>query len=135
MSFEIEVQQLIYTALAADSALQALGAEVYDNVPQGAAYPYVAIGEDLHTEWDTVTSLGTDCSVTVHTWSRAYGRKETKQMQAAIYNALHRKESSFTVPGCNVVLCDFVNSQSFVDSDEKTRHGVQTFRIIIEKGV
>lgn len=135
MSFELEVQQLIYDVLAADSALQSLGAPVYDNVKQGSAYPYVAIGEDLHNEWDTFTSIGSDCSVSVHTWSRQRGRRQIKQMQGAIYNALHRKESTFTVTGYNVVLCDFVNSQSFLDSDGLTRHGVQTFRIIIETGV
>ena len=135
MAFELIVQGLVYNTLAANSALQALGAEVYDNVPQNTVYPYVAVGEDLHNEWDTDTSLGTDCIITVHTWSRYRGRTETKRIQGAIYDALHRKESSFTISGYNVVLCDFVNSQSFLDSDGLTRHGVQTFRIIIERGL
>jgi hypothetical protein len=133
MSFELIVQEMIYDRLSADLALQSLGAPVYDGVPQSTPYPYVTIGEDLHVEWDTDTSLGTDCSLSIHTWSRHRGRRETKQMQAAIYDSLHRAELVYS--GYNVVLCDFVNSQSFLDSDGLTRHGVQTFRIITEKEV
>jgi len=130
MSYEIAVQTAVFGALTGRAELIAL-VDVYDSVPQDAAFPYVTIGEDNHNEWDTDTTIGSDCSITIHTWSRARGRKETKQIQAEIYAALHRAELTHT--GYKFDSCDWESSQSFTDADGLTRHGVQTFRIILER--
>lgn len=131
MSFEIVIQAAITAALKADGTLTAMVTGVFDNVPQGTDYPYVTIGEDNHNEWDTNTTLGSDCTITIHTWSQHRGRQETKEIQGAIYDALHHAE--LTYPGYSFILTDFVSSQSFVDADGMTRHGVQTFRVLIER--
>lgn len=131
MSFETALQTAIYTRLNAQ-----LSYDVYDNAPQvsdsSTGFPYVTIGEDTVNEWDTDGFLGADCTVMVHTWSRYRGRKETKEMQGAIYDALHRQESSLAFTGFRFVGCDFQTSQSFLDADGLTRHGVMTFRVIME---
>lgn len=137
MSFEIDVQTVIYTTLANDAPLTALVTGVYDNVPQandagsGSAFPYVTIGEDVHTDWSTDTESGDDVTITIHTWSRERGRKEAKQIQGAVYDALHRAELVFT--NYKFVACDWLQSESFMDTDGLTRHGVQTFRIILDQ--
>lgn len=132
MSFETAIQDVILSTLRADAALLALVSGVYDSVPQkGTEYPYVTIGEDNHNEWDTDTTLGSDCTITIHTWSRHRGRGETKQIQGTIYDALHRAE--LTVDGYRIHTIDLQNSQSFTDADGLTRHGVQTFRVLIER--
>lgn len=110
---------------------------VYDNVPQpddggaGAAFPYLVIGEGTFNEWDTDTEVGTDASIVIHSWSRYLGRKETQQIQAAIYAALHR--ATLLIAGYAFVACDWVSSDTFVDADGLTRHGVQTFRILLDE--
>lgn len=127
MGIELAILDAVEAKLEANPTLTG---KVFDNVPQGTAYPYVTIGELLANEWDTVDDTGMDCNLTIHTWSRYRGRKQTFELQSAIYDALHR--AALSTPGYTVVLCDFVSSQSFVDADGLTRHGVQEFRIVIE---
>jgi len=126
MSFETAVQTVIYTALSGN-----VTAPVFDAVPQQQAYPYVTIGDDNHVEWDTDTDSGATVSVTIHVWSQGRGRAETKRIQGLIYDILH--DAALTIAGFVIVSSYFESSVSFMDSDGKTRHGVQTFRIIIEK--
>jgi hypothetical protein len=131
MSFETVAQTVIFNALDGNAPLNAIVSGVYDAVPQVEIFPYVTIGEDSINEWDTFDNVGANASITVHTWSRARGRKETKQIQGLIYDALHRQE--FSSAGYDVVAVDFEASQSFMDADGLTRHGVSTFRIFIGK--
>ena len=120
-----ELQKAIYTKLDA-----ALSVPVYDDVPQGASYPYVVIGEDATIEWDTDTEIGSESTLTIHTWSRAAGRKQTKELQEAIYTALHR--TALVVTGVDVITCTHEFSESFMDPDGETRHGVSRYRVLIE---
>ncbi len=132
MSAENEIQKTIYTVLDA-----ALSVDVYDKAPQGtdsgdlSAFPYVTIGEDTINVWDTATESGFTATVMIHTWSRAEGRKETKDLQGLIYDALHKQTLSVT--GYHFIGSDFEQSTSFLDADGETRHGVQTFRILIDQ--
>jgi Protein of unknown function (DUF3168) len=139
MNFELVVQQAIFEILTADPDIIERNVSVYDEVPQPddsgdiINFPYVVVGDDQSAAWDTDTELGADITATIHTWSRYRGKKETKELQGLVYAALNRAESKFDIAGYKVVLCDFLTSQSFLDTDGKTRHGVQTFRILIEK--
>lgn len=136
VSLEWALQVGIWQVLDASQALKDR-ADIYDAVPQAddsgnaAAFPYVVIGEDIISEWDTDTETGGDATVAIHTWSRDNGRQEIKELQGIIYGLLHRRD--FDIPGYFNVGCDFVDSQSFLDSDGKTRHGIQTFRVLIDQ--
>lgn len=132
MSFGIAIQEAIYTALTA-----ALSVPVYDDVPQpddsGASddFPYVTIGEDVITYDDTDTEDIKQVSVTVHVWSRYSGRREVKQIQGQIYSALHRTDLSH--PGYNFITLTEQSATSERDPDGLTRHGVQTYNLLIER--
>lgn len=134
MGMETELQKAIYATLANDATLSSLVKGVYDYVPQPddagdpADFPYVTIGEDTLNAWDTDTTTGSDASTTVHTWSRYKGKKEVKAIQGAIYAALNR--ATLPITGYSFVTCDLLTSDSIVDSDGITQHGVQTFRIL-----
>jgi hypothetical protein len=131
-NLEHELQESVYTLLANDSQLNALITGVYDEAPQvTTAFPYVTLGDTIHNEFDTDTELGFDCSMTIHTWSRYRGRSETKLIQGAIYTALHR--ALLSVTGYNLITCEFRDSQSLVDPDGITRHGTQTFRLLLDE--
>lgn len=136
MSAELNLQTAIYDKLTNDSALMALITAVYDHVPQNAAseddsaFPYVVIGDDNVDAWDTDTETGFEFVITIHTWSRYRGRKETKQVQGAIYDALNRQ--SLTVTGFTVLDVLFLESESFLDADGITRHGISEFNIKME---
>lgn len=131
MSLSLAVQSAVYTKLDAS-----LTTPVYDNAPQQSdsakGFPYVTIGEDVINEWDTDTELGGNPVVTIHTWSRYRGRKETKEIQAEIYDALHRAED-LSYAGFAFITIDFLSAESFMDTDGLTRHGVSTFRVYIEE--
>ena len=137
MNFELLAQQAIYEKLLANNDIVARSIPVYDEVPEPCDsgslenFPYIVVGDDQSAAWDTDTELGADITATIHTWSRYAGKKETKELQGLVYGALNRAE--FTISGYHVVMCDFLTSQSFLDADGKTRHGVQTFRFVIEK--
>lgn len=132
MGHSSAIQAAVYNAL--DTALSI---PVYDKVPQAAdsgdstSFPYVSIGDDNLTEWDTYSEIGISASIVIHVWSRKKGRKETKDLQGSIYNALHH--ATLTVAGYDFVSCDFESSETMLDADGETIHGVSTFRIILDE--
>lgn len=128
MSFSLAIQAAVYQRL---TNYVPLTAPVYDDAPQGAAFPYITIGDDTLTEWDQDACLGAEATLTLHVWSRERGRKQTKQIQGLLYDALHRYP--LTVNGAHAVDCLWEMSESFLDPDGHTRHGVSRFRIILQK--
>jgi hypothetical protein len=136
-NFETVVQQAIYSKLAGDTPLNAVVTGIYDDYIQtidpgnSANYPFVSIGEDNHVTVDTDTELMNQVSITVHTWSRYRGRVETKQIQGLIYDALHR--AALTATGYKFITITQESSESQLDADGLTRHGIQTFNLLIEE--
>jgi hypothetical protein len=146
MSAESAIQKAIFDQLMADAPLKALLAKnvtdktkaaIYDAVPEpkdagsDLPFPYVTIGDDTMLDWDTDTSVGKEATITIHSWSRYRGRLQVKDIQGAIYDALHL--SQLIVDGYDTVLCLSEYSESILDPDGLTRHGVQRFRLIIDK--
>lgn len=125
------LQQAIYSRLAGFAALVALvGARVYDRVPPSTAFPYVVIGDDTAVPFDTHSSVGARHTVTIHVWSRDGGRDETKRIQQAIYDALHR--NALVVAGAETVNCEWEFSESFLEQDGLTRHGVMRLAVVLD---
>ncbi len=109
----------------------ALSVPVYDAVPDNEPYPYVVIGNATQNEWDTDADIGYEITLQVHAWSDYRGMDELKTLQAAIHGALHRAELSVT--GYNVITAEVEQSQSMLDGDGVTRHGVQQLRIFAQR--
>nr|BDD44159.1 hypothetical protein 26 [bacterium] len=135
MSAGDEVQKALFNRLSNFTDLTDIIKGVYDNVTQpinpgdDSLFPYVVVGDDAITEWDTDAELGFTVAITLHTWSRARGRLQTKEIQKQIYNALHRHD--LAVNGLHTVGLDFESDQSFIDADGLTRHGVSTYRLTL----
>lgn len=131
--FEDDLQAKIYDILSAG-----LSYPVYDDVPYlpegmpAENFPYVVIGDDTAIPFDNDTNVGVDSTLTIHVWSRARGRKETKGIQGEIYALLNR--STITIATYTVVDALFEFSQTFVEGEDgATRHGVQRFRITVQR--
>jgi hypothetical protein len=120
-----EVQKAIFNKL--DTGLDI---PTYDHVPQGATLPYVTIGEDTATSWDTDDSTGSESTLTIHVWTREAGRRDVKVIMNDIYGLLHRQR--FAIDGSILVDCFWEFAETFMDPDGVTRHGVLRFRIIEE---
>ena len=132
LGFETTIQGAIIAKLKASTALvSAAAGGIYDSVPQNAAYPFVVVGEDRHTDESTDTGIRRRVRVQIDTWSRFRGREEVKNLQYLIELALNRATLSLT--GYEFIGMHFMSSDSFVDIDELTRHGVQEFEIIIKR--
>jgi hypothetical protein len=103
------------------------------NVPDNAAGVYVTIGNDTHIPWDTDGNTGWESTITIHSWDtttkRSYG--PVKQAMGYITGLLHRQ--TVILSGYNNVAIDEEFSETFIDSDGLTRHGVQRFRVLSRK--
>lgn len=132
MSFETALQSAIWARLNESSDLP----DLYENVPQkdgqiNANWPFVSIGDDTHTPWDTDDSVGSESTVTIHSWARYGGRAAVKAIQSVIYGLLHRHD--LAVAGFTAVTVEFEYSEVLEDPDGVTFHGVQRFRIYLER--
>ena len=126
------LQAAVKTRLDEFTALNDIVGPVLDHATQDEAFPYVVIGDDTHNPLDTHSTQGSDSTITIHTWSRYRGKKETKEIQREIYNALHRY--SLVVAGVDTVDCQFEFGESLLDEDGLTRHGIQRFRVLLDEG-
>jgi hypothetical protein len=127
MSFSNDIQKTIYDKLVSAS----LGVSVYGDPPKNATYPYVVVGDDSFAPFDTDTSTGFDAIATIHVWDNYSGYKRVKNIAGDIYEALSR--ANLSVTGYTVLDCMFDSSDYFLDTDGKTRHGVISFRLLIDE--
>lgn len=125
------VQAAIYERLSGSAELAGLVTGVYDHVPQGAAFPYVAVGGVSARPFDTQGSSGVEMSVALHVFSRAAGLRETHAILAALHEALH--EAQFGVEGHVLILCRAAGAEAFLSGDGMTRQGTARFHIIAER--
>ncbi len=127
---QFALQTTIYSTLSNDNTLTStLGAGVYDEVLEGASYPFVSLGEETSIDYGTKNEDGGETTINIHIWSQYKGAKETKQIMDRIHDLLH--DSSLTVTGFNLVNLRFEYSDILRDPDGVTRHGVMRFRAII----
>jgi|TARA_R100000149_G_scaffold29743_1_gene11423 hypothetical protein len=127
---QFALQSAIYSTLNSDSNLTStLGAGVFDDVTEGTDTPFVTIGEDTASEYDTKDLDGAETTINIDVWSEYKGSKECKQIMDRIHDLLH--DSNISVTGFNLVNLRFEFSDIIRDPDGVTRHGVMRFRAVI----
>lgn len=102
---------------------------VLDDVPQGQAFPYVVIGEDVTTPGPLIDIDSEEIDTTIHVWSRYAGKMEAKELMATVKAALH--DQPLAVDGQTLVLLRFAFETLFLEPDGLTRHGVLRFRALL----
>lgn len=148
MSYGTALQAAIFSALDGSSTLASALADhvdatlagkkgIYDhqlqvsNTGNDDRFPYISLGDDQYSAWDTDSDNGTDAEISIHCWSRYRGFKEILSIQGIIYSILHR--SSLSVTGNNFVMMDWIDDVKFIDSDGLTRHGISRYRVLMEE--
>jgi len=127
---QFALQTTIYSTLANDNTLTStLSAGVYDEVLEGASYPFVSLGEETAVDYSTKDTDGGETTINIHIWSQYKGAKETKQIMDRIHDLLH--DSNLSVTGFNLINLRYEFSDIMRDPDGVTRHGVMRFRAII----
>lgn len=135
MQAQIDVQQAIYNTLS-----NGLNVPVYDDVPQeltatDSGFPFVTIGDDTFNEGSTDTEGGFFATLTLHIWSRYAGFLETKQIQADIYALLNRQSISLQNNDYGIAGITFDSSNTVLDPDGLTRHGISRFQLYMAETI
>ena len=126
MSFQTLFEKTLVEALQADVPLSAAVIGIYAGVaPQAAdsgdsaAFPYLVIEDSDFLEYHDAGHTGWELLLTIMTHSRSPGRKETKDIQGLLFDALHRQQASLTVVGYSILFIDLVSSgvEEFTDAD------------------
>jgi hypothetical protein len=126
------LQQSIYATLTTDAAVLALlgGPRIYDDVPQGAAFPYLTIGQSTLRDWSTGSEEGHEHTLTLHVWSREKGRKQTHAIIAALREALH--DRALTLDGHRLINLRHELSEARREPDGDTYRGIVRYRAVTE---
>jgi hypothetical protein len=127
------VQEAVYNALSASTELQGLiGSPVrlYDHVPPGVAFPYVAFGPVTAQPYDTKTETGIEQIVTLNVWSRYRGGKEAKDILQVAYDALHR--ANLSVSGEVFLSCEFHSADITGLDDGLTTHAAARYTVVTQ---
>jgi len=128
------LQQAVFAALVASDSIKDVVDDpprVFDQVPRGARFPYIVIGEDKQSDWSTATDRGSEHLFTVHVWSRAPGAKEARVAAEAVAAALDG--AALTVSGFNLVNLRWQQSDTTRENDGETIHAQLRFRAVLEK--
>jgi hypothetical protein len=126
------LQKGIYQKLAADTTLTELmgGVHIYDDVPQGTAYPYLTLGQSVVRDWSTATEKGQEHVLTLHVWSSAAGRKQAKQIIQAIDEALH--DVDLVLEDHSLVNLRFEFADARREPSGEVYHGIIRYRAVTE---
>lgn len=127
-----DLQQAVHATLAADAAMLALlgDTRVYDDVPRGAAFPYVTLAAFTARDWATGTEPGTEITFIVHAWSRGAGHKGPHLIAEAVRGALH--DQALTLADHRLVNLRHESSETRRERDGDTYRVISRFRAVLE---
>ena len=127
------LQQAVFATLSVNDGIKDLVGDpprLFDAVPRSSAFPYIVVGEDAESNWDTATETGSEHSLAVHIWSRAGGRKEIKLAAEAVRDALHG--AALALDGHTLIDLRFLSAAFVRESDGETFRAVVRFRAVTE---
>ena len=126
------LQKALHARLTTDTNVLAQlgGARIFDDVPRGAAYPYVSFAVTTERDWSTGTEDGTEHIITLHAWSQAAGRHQADEILAALRAALH--DQSLALTGHRLVNLRQELAEVRRDPDGETFRGLMRLRAVTE---
>ncbi len=105
-----------------------LSVPVYDYVPEGAAYPYVRVGEASQTPDNTLKGYGRETVHTVHVWTKFRGFSQASTIENEVISALDNHCLVLPEPWHHVSTV-YELSQTLYDPDPELRHVPIQFRV------
>ena len=127
-----ELQKTIYTTLNSASITDASNTAitgVFDDIPEGTAYPYIVIGDDTATNISAFDKDIHEHTLNIHIWSQYRGRRDIKEIMGQVYTALN--DISFSVSGALGINIKHEFDTTIVEGDGITRHGIMRFRAVV----
>ena len=135
MKHALTLQTALFEHLRADASLAAAlgGPRVYDAPPHAASGdappPYITIGDENITAWDTKTEEGAAHELTFTIWSAMRGFSQIKAIQSALADAL---ASAPTLPEARIADLSFVSSATSRERRTRLRRADCTYRALVE---
>jgi hypothetical protein len=105
----------------------ALVSGVFDEVPEGAAYPYVSFGAITEVVDDAHDRQGLDTAMVIHVWSAYPGNAQAADIFAAVDAALDR--APLVVAGFADVTIKHESHEVVADPDPDIRHINAQYRV------
>jgi Protein of unknown function (DUF3168) len=117
------------------AALSDIGWPVLDTVKPNTPLPYIDIGIESMSPYDTKTSQGFETRLQLDFWSVYRGQKQVLEKMLDVYHLLHNT-TALQLSDQHLILC--VLSEQSVDFEatetEQYEHGIQTWRVITQHG-
>jgi hypothetical protein len=110
--------------------IAAVGNRVFDEVPQGVAFPYIELGEFQTLDDGAQCHDGQEVFATLHVWSRGAGQGEAKTIAGAVRGTLNEAELDLGVAWQFLEIAH-ESTRYLKDPDRRTSHAVLTFRALI----
>lgn len=126
-----EIQTAVYGVLSGDATLGGMVTGVFDEVPEGTAFPYVTLGEDLEQPANSHDRFGRETVLTLHVWTRSRGSIEAKRIASRVIALLDHQP--LTIVGHHHVATRYEFSQTLRDPEPHVRHVPIRFRIVTEQ--
>ena len=132
---DLDLQRGIVTKLKASSALQALignPIRLFQDVPppETLTFPYVTVGISQTLSDNAECIPGSESFQDLHVFTRAAGFELCKRIGATIRDELD--DASLSLGENRCVEIRFDSERYFKDQDNLTKHGVVTFRALVE---
>jgi hypothetical protein len=136
------LQVALFDRLSTDAALIAALSDQWGFVPIFADvpeihgeddryFPYVTIGNEVATPWNTKSTLGAEVSVQIDVWTRTADYVQAKSVASLIYDRLERQDLS--IAGAHHVTTDVQSISTSLDPDGRTRRALMLFTVIYDK--
>ncbi|MDO6587331.1 DUF3168 domain-containing protein [Salipiger sp. 1_MG-2023] len=134
---EIELLYGIVAALRADAGVgDVVGDRIYDEVPQGATFPYIKFGNFAPSpvRTDCTTSTLVTFSLEAHSRPTAAGRTQALMAAAAMAAALSDNEDAVTVAGSTLVRLQWMPGAATggVDADGESYMEIRGFEALLD---
>lgn len=132
---DLDLQRAIVTKLKASTDLEALiGSPIrlFQDVPPPTTltFPYVTIGPSQRLPDLAECINGAEIFSDLHVFARSPGYELAKRIGATLVEELHDATLALAEHRC--VLIHLSDERYFVDTDNTTKHGVLTFRSLVE---
>lgn len=132
---DLDLQRAIVTRLKASGALQALISNpirLFQDVPPPASltFPYVTLGPSQRIPDLAECIDGAEIFTDLHVFTRSAGYELCKRIGATLIDELH--DATLTLGEHRCLLIELSDERYFIDPDNLTKHGVVTFRALVE---
>jgi len=123
---------LVLHKAVADRIVERTGRKVFDDTPENEVFPYITMGVLTGRNWSDKFNPGQEVYQTIHIWSQYAGKKEVLQIGDEVLQALTRTPLDLG-SGFNAVVDEMDSNEVIMDIDGFTRHGILTFKYLIEE--